>query len=728
MNFLNIAMLGGLAALSIPLIIHLFHKSRFKIVPWGAMHLLVAVLRTNQKRIKIEQWILLAIRCAIPALLALMMARPVWRGATKMLGDQATSTVILLDNSYSMEAGRAGATNFSLARDEAKRVISELKPKSEAYVFMMGEGSGLLDQSTRDLSSVTQALGKAGAGYGIARVPAALDLVAGTLSKMTESSRQVVIMTDLQRVSFPPEEGAILKQSLDRLRGMEFAPTITLWDVGTEVKDNVAIESLDFSKLMVGVGQKIQIRANLRNFGETAHPDLRVTMKIDGKEKTGNAKDLGSQQISLNGKSQTQVLFTHVFDKPGSHVVEIQTDGDSIQADNSYLASIPVRDKLTVLLVDGAPGVAIDDLKGETGFAQIALSPFAAGKVEQADLIQAKAVAVEGLTAKNIGESAVVVLANVAKLSDDQMKALDLFVKQGGGLLVFAGDRVDAAWWNGPFGKLAPLQMGAMAGDLKEGGKTVSVVSSDRFANPALEIFNDPKNGNLSDVAIKAWMKMKPAERSGGPDDPVVLARLDSGDPFLAEKTYGEGRVIACATSLDSDWSNFPARPSYLPFVQRLCVYLASNVYPPRNLRVGETLVSFLPADAAGKAASITLPDTSVVPVKVVKKGERGVIEYAKTQRPGLYKVQLAGGSVVDYVVNADRAESNLAKLTPEEIKALAKANGLQVVKSAEEFKARDKAQRVGLEIWKWALLILLGLLFAELILQQKFARGRSKV
>ena len=117
-----------------------------------------------------------------------------------------------------------------------------------------------------------------------------------------------------------------------------------------------------------------------------------------------------------------------------------------------------------------------------------------------------------------------------------------------------------------------------------------------------------------------------------------------------------------------------------------------------------------------------------MVPVKVIKKGERGVIEYSKTQRPGLYKVQLTGGSAVDYVVNADRAESNLAKLTPEEIKALAKANGLQVVKSAEEFKARDKAQRVGLEIWKWALLILLGLLFAELILQQKFARGKGKV
>ena len=149
MNFLNVAMLGGVAALAIPLIIHLFHKSRFKVVKWGAMHLLAAVLRTNQKRIKIEQWILLAIRCAIPAILALMMAKPVWQGANQMLGEQPTSTAVLLDNSYSMEAGRAGTSNFSIARDEAQRLVGELKPGSEAYVFLMGEGSGLLDSRRR---------------------------------------------------------------------------------------------------------------------------------------------------------------------------------------------------------------------------------------------------------------------------------------------------------------------------------------------------------------------------------------------------------------------------------------------------------------------------------------------------------------------------------------------------------------------------------------------------
>ena len=98
-----------------PIIIHLFHKSRFQVVKWGAMHLLEAVIRTNQRRIRIEQLILLAHPRAIPVLLALAMARPVWKGAQKLLGDAKTSTVVLLDNSYSMEAGRAGALQL-LAR------------------------------------------------------------------------------------------------------------------------------------------------------------------------------------------------------------------------------------------------------------------------------------------------------------------------------------------------------------------------------------------------------------------------------------------------------------------------------------------------------------------------------------------------------------------------------------------------------------------------------------
>src|SRR5215213_9644855 len=155
MTFLNAALLFGTIALAIPILIHLFHKSRFKIVHWGAMHLLEAVIRQNQRRIRMEQWILLAIRCVIPVLLALTMARPLWKGAAKLIGDAKTSTIVLLDNSYSMDASRAGTSNWSLARDEAARIISDLTPGSEVAVITMGEGgAGLLDAPTYDTSRV----------------------------------------------------------------------------------------------------------------------------------------------------------------------------------------------------------------------------------------------------------------------------------------------------------------------------------------------------------------------------------------------------------------------------------------------------------------------------------------------------------------------------------------------------------------------------------------------
>ena len=719
MNFLNIALLAGAAALAIPILIHLFHKSRFKVVKWGAMHLLEAVLRTNRRRIQIEQWILLAIRCAIPVLLALAMARPLWKGAQSLLGEAKTSTVVLLDNSYSMDAARAGTTSFGIAKDETLRLINELRQGSEVHAILMGEGGrGVLDAPTYDLSRVTQALSKATAGFGTARIPAALDLAAGTLEKMHESARQIVVLTDFQRVSFPATEDALIARALQRIRKQPALPNVTFWDVGQEVKENVAVESLDFSRLMVGVGQKVQIRANLRNYGDANHGDLRVTFKVDGKDKAAS-------QVALGPRAKAQVLFTHAFDAAGSHVVEISTEPDVLAADNTFLASIPVRDRIPVLLVDGAPGATPDDIASETGYLQIALSPFAAGKVELSDLIEPHVIAADVFAAKHLADTAVVVLANVRKLTPEQMRVLQDFVKNGGGLLVFPGDRTDSAWWNGAFASLAPVPLTGISGELKDGAQGVGIAAQ-RFENPALELFNDPRNGSMTEAAIKVWFKMRAPAGSGDPNDPVVLARLDSGDPFLVERTVGHGRVIACATAADADWGNLPARPFYLPLVQRLCVHLASTVNPPRNLEVGRALISFLPVEAAGKKALLTGPDGTSVEMPVVKKDERGVVETVPLYQPGLYTLQPPGGQPIHYVVNADRRESDLARLNDTEIAEFAKVHSVAVVHTAAEFRETEHRQRFGQELWKWALLGLLVLIFLELILQRMFASLRG--
>ena len=76
MQFLNQILLAGLAAAAIPIIIHLLNRRRFKRVPWAAMRFVQVSLQRNQRRMQIEDLILLIIRCLLLALLAFALARP----------------------------------------------------------------------------------------------------------------------------------------------------------------------------------------------------------------------------------------------------------------------------------------------------------------------------------------------------------------------------------------------------------------------------------------------------------------------------------------------------------------------------------------------------------------------------------------------------------------------------------------------------------------------------
>src|SRR6266404_6447891 len=61
-------------AVSVPIIIHLLNRKRFRIVPWAAMRFLLAAQKKNSRRLRLEQLILLAVRTLLVLLLVLAMA------------------------------------------------------------------------------------------------------------------------------------------------------------------------------------------------------------------------------------------------------------------------------------------------------------------------------------------------------------------------------------------------------------------------------------------------------------------------------------------------------------------------------------------------------------------------------------------------------------------------------------------------------------------------------
>ncbi len=111
--FLNGALLWGLLAVSVPIIIHLLHRRRYKVVRWAAMQLLLEAEKENKRRIQMHSLLVLLLRCLAVALAVLMVARPVASGALAGLTStkEAVDRMVLVDDSAS--TGEMGAEKSS---------------------------------------------------------------------------------------------------------------------------------------------------------------------------------------------------------------------------------------------------------------------------------------------------------------------------------------------------------------------------------------------------------------------------------------------------------------------------------------------------------------------------------------------------------------------------------------------------------------------------------------
>jgi len=731
MSFLNPLLALGAAAFLVPLIIHILNRSRFRTIDWGAMHLLDSVIKVNHKRLRIEQLILLLVRCAIPILLALCLARPVLTGASTMEGDAPVSLVILLDNSYSMDAVSESGSHFEQAVAAAIEIISATGRGSEIAVIQTGgKPTPLFDQPVFDQEAVIRKLKQLQGGFGTSDFAAAIDAAAATLTGMSHAGRELIVISDFQSADWETLN-AQQANAFESINALEVKPEITLLPIGDPVNGNVAVESLEFPQRAIGVDQPVTVRANLRNYGTTPYENARVTMRMDGKEAEVS-------QVSIGPNETTQVLFQLTFDKPGSHVMqcEIVVD-DRLASDNRLALAISVWEKVNVLLVDGDPSNR--PLEGETDFLSVALSPFTFGRLQLSDLIKTETVTTKELKAEQFAGRRLVVLANVSKLDDAQLTALNDYVSNGGALLVCAGNQIDMNWYRESMysagAGLLPLPFGNLLGKIDDQGATSHVITQ-RFDHPALELFNDPGNGDLSKAEIRQWYQLSTNDNGAADEgieqdsDLVIMARLNNGDPLLVQKGYQDGVVVQMATACDDDWSDLPLRPSYVPLMQQLVATMASHVSPPRNIATGEPAVALLPPAAEGETipetVSMQLPDGSRRSVPTSERGKRHIVRFENTQRPGVYSLTLPNQDVVHFAAETSRAESELSVLDGQAIEEMAEANSAKVVKTAKDYLSLDHLRRHGREVWKPTLAALLLFMFLEVFLQQRFARVHS--
>jgi hypothetical protein len=244
-------------------------------------------------------------------------------------------------------------------------------------------------------------------------------------------------------------------------------------------------------------------------------------------------------------------------------------------------------------------------------------------------------------------------------------------------------------------------------------------IQQQRLTHPATVYFNDARGGRLQDAEFHSWLEFDVAKDTSA--KPIL--QLDRGTPLFIEKARDRGRVIFAATTADAEWSNLPLQPFFVPLMQRLVTYLATQSAISAWDQVGAPLRIVFPKERLGVEYTLRDPTGQTQTIKVKADGDKSLLESNPIAAPGIYKLT-QGNETRLLAYNLDPAESNLKPLPADKVKALADRHNAAFVESFDGWQKLDRTRRHGSELWQPFLIALLALLFFEVLLQQRIARG----
>jgi hypothetical protein len=659
-NFANPALLGGLVAAAVPIIIHLLNRRKFREMRWAAMRFLLAAIRKNSRRIRIEQWILLAVRTLVIVLVVLAMAKPYLEslGALPVIAGRRTHRVLVLDGSLSMAYTVSDVTRFDQAKTLAVQLVKDARRGDAISVILMAEPPRVvIGDPSPNHAEVQKEIEEISLPHGGTDLEATFRAIDRVLAASSIAQKEVVFLTDLQAASWRKggdDDG--LKRIIAKLEAHK--PRSVVIDLGKPGGENRAVTDLRIRDPIITVDHSTVIRAVIHNYGPNRVEGVRVRLMVDGR--------LVPEQspVSLEVGEDQSVAFNPTFTTPGDHVVEVQIDDDPLKLDNHRWLAVPVREHLSVLLVDGH--FKPEPFQAETDYLAQALSP-AVTSEGSPSVIHVEVVSESQLSRRDLAPFDAVVLCNIAQFTEAEVTALDDYLKQGGGVVVFGGDQVVADNYNRLLyedGKgILPAALGPTIGDAARKEASFGFNPLD-YRHPIVDEFDGESDEvKASLTGTRTWQFHKLRLPRNSPAQ-VALA-FDNGDPAVIETRRYRGTVIQIATSADTGWNTWPLHRSYPPVMEKMIFEAASGRLAERNVRVGQPLDQALPAGGTAAAVSVVLPDGQRVPTKLQASGGSSQLHFERTDLSGTYQVEFGPPLVLEstFTANTNPAESDPAKL-----------------------------------------------------------------
>lgn len=718
--FLNLTFLFGALGAAVPLVLHLVRRQRAGIHVFSMVRFLISSQRAIVRQQRFRRILLLLLRMAACAILAVIFARPFLRDQdeTVFAGTQPEAVSILVDTSYSMGYGN----RIALAKRRAAEILNELQTGDQVALLTFAVQARVVREIGPNQAELPILLDtQVNATFQATDYVEALRAADDQLSGSDFDRRTVYLVSDFQQSGWNPRSG-----------GWRLSPGVQLRmiDVGDAQDDNSAVTGVEIptvasvespaaaaaedrtpdasatptgdgtlsrqERALSGDGRTLDVAVRIRNFGQAPFRD-EVTLRVNGVE-------TGKRRVDVPPQSGRVEIFRQTF-SAATNTGEVMLGDDGLPVDNRFYFTVNAPTPVRVLCLEerSRPNRPSEAAYYLSQALSLRRDPPVVVDVRSAD----------ALGAADPLEYDVVISANLSVLPRAAKDRLTGYVRSGGSLIIALNPAVSSGIFNSSFGELLPGRIASLSSPDSPRDR-YRLLTDVNYQHPVFQPFSGPRHGDFGTVRFYRTARFEPDSSASVP------ARFDDGAAAVAEKPLGNGRTFLVLSTFDLAWTDFPIREVFVPFLYESIDYLASRGTMHERgaglYRLAGEAVR-LPDDAR----HVVLPSGEQVQVETSRSGRK---LFTQTRHPGLYRVQSAGGQQT-FAVNLDTRESDFTRLDAEAF-AAAMINPVATSPEARETASQDRLVRDAEVERRQGLWWILGFTLIALVLGETLLANRT--
>jgi len=525
MEFVNPGFLFGLAAIAVPVIIHLFNFRRFRKVYFTNVKFIRELKQETRKQSNLKHLLVLLSRILAVAAIVFAFARPYVPLADNMIRLQEKNNVsVYIDNSFSMQAETEQGTLLQTSVNKAREIAAVYK-SSDRFQLLTNdfEGRHLRFVSREEFLDYLDEL---------------------DFSPVVKNYEEVHLrQLKLQKGEPAAVRSAYILSDFQEhfMAGANRSPDSTLQTflipVQSSTTDNLYIDTCWFDSPVQQLNQLVKVRVKIKNSSDNAYEDIPVKLKVNGAQRA-----LASFNIGPREESVAELTFTNT--DPGVHSGELEINDYPVTFDDRFYFSYTVEPVIRVLAINSStPDIFLNSLFGADSAIRFDNMP------------------VDNLNFAALQDYEFIILNGLETFSTGLTQELTRFVSGGGSILVIPSGRMESDSYNNFLRSAGTSTFGTV-------DTTPQRVGAMDLSHPLYEgVFDEvPENMDLPYVASHYRL----SRDVGKPHD--KLMELQNGDLFLSSYPVERGRIYLLAVPLSADYSNFQRHPLFVPTLYKMAV------------------------------------------------------------------------------------------------------------------------------------------------------------